>query len=170
MAQKYRLEALVRIREAEKKRQEIALARAIGALLKAREKLKTLEEEKKKIMRDQKESRLKMDRQMMGGSRVGEGCFHVNFLRKLKEDLELKEEEIVDQKTLIEEAVEKTAKTRKNYFEAIKQLRVMQKHKELWLKKLRQKISRQEEKEMDALGQTIHSLRRWRGEKSLFQI
>lgn len=170
MAQKYRLEALVRIREAEKKRQEIALARAIGALLKAREKLKTLEEEKKKIMRDQKESRRNMDRQMMGGSRVGEGCFHVNFLRKLKEDLELKEEEIVDQKTLIEEAVERAAKTRKNYFEAIKQLRVMQKHKELWLKKQREKISRQEEKEMDELGQTIHSLRRWRGEKSVFQI
>lgn len=170
MAQRYRLEALLKLRLKEKKNQEQILARALFALKEAREKLKKLEEKKTEMIAQQKESRKKMGQKMITGPKIGEGNWHVNFLRKIKEDLMAKEEEIEDQKIVIEEAIQKVAKVRKDYIEAIKKLRIMQKHKELWAKKIRREITRQEEKVMDELGQTIHGLRRWRGEKSVFQI
>jgi len=170
MAERYRLEALLKLKIRLRKQAEAALAQAIVALQEAKKKLETLKEEKKKIKREQKEARKKMDLEMSGGGYIGEGCFHVNFLRKLKEDEEAKQEEIELQEEVIEECKEKVAKARKNYIEAVKQLQIMEKHKGLWAKKVRREISRREEKEMDELGQTIHSLRRWRGEKSVFQL
>ena len=167
---KYRLEALIRIRTRDKKRAEIALAQAIGALQKAKKKMEELKEEKKKIAAEQKKAKKKMDHKMSGGALVGEGCFHVNFLRKLKEDEKTKEEEIEEQKGVIEEAIEKVAKARRNYIDAVKHLRIMEKHKELWAKKIAQELTRREEKEMDELGQTIHSLKKWRGEKGIFEV
>ncbi len=167
---KYRLEALLKMRTHEKKRAEIALAKAIAALQEAKKKLETLKEEKKEIVKEQKEAKKKMDHKMSGGGLIGEGCFHVNFLRKLKEDEVQKEEKIEEQKGVVEEATEKVAKCRRNYIDSVKQLRIMEKHKELWEKKLRQELNRLEEKEMDELGQTIHSLKKWRGEKSVFEL
>lgn len=170
MAKKYRLEALLNIKTRDKKRAEIALAKFIKALMDAKEKLKTLEKEKEEILESQHEAKTKMDLKMRGGGMIGEGCHHVNFLRKLTEDEEAKEEEIVDQKNEIEDCTEQVAKSRKIYINAAKQLQIMEKHKELWAKKLAKEISDREEKEMDELGQTIHRLREWRGEKSVFQI
>ena len=170
MANKYRLEALLKLKARERKRAEIALAQAIAFLQEAKKKLEKLKEEKKKIKLEQKEARMEMDKKMGGGGLIGEGCFHVNFLRKLKEDEEAKQEEIEDQKQVAEEALEKVAKARRDYIEAVKQFQIMEKHKELWSKKIRKEISRKEEKEMDELGQTIHTLRKWRGEKSVFQL
>lgn len=167
---KYRLEALLRIKLQERKKAEAALARALAELQKARKRLKELEEAKETIVARQKEARGRMAEAVRGGGLVGEGCFHVNFLRKLKEDLESKKEEIEDQKGVIEECREEVAKMRRRYVEAVKQLRVMEEHKALWVRKVRREITRQEEREMDELGQTIHRLKRWRGEKAVFEV
>lgn len=170
MAKGYRLEALLKLRQREKKRAEVLLAKRLFELKEAKEKLERLKEEKEKIKKKEKEKRLKMDTQMNRGGLIGEGCFHVNFLRKLKEDEEAKTKEMEEQKGVIQECQEKVVKARKEYFDAIKQLRVMEKHKGLWKKKIAVLLSKKEEKEMDELGQTIHSLRQWRGEKSEFTV
>lgn len=170
MAQKYRLEVLLRVKQREKKRSELLLARRLKELFEAKAKLKKLEEEKAKIITRAKQARQKMDQKMQGGGRIHEGCFHVNFLRKLKEDRQAKEEEIENQKQVIEACQENVVKARKDYFEAIKQLRVMEKHKGLWVKKVAKELSLQEEREMDELGQTVTALRKWRGERSEFQL
>lgn len=169
-APRYRLAALLRLRIREKKKSEVELGRAMIALQQAKKKLEELKEEKEKIRKEQKEARHKMDVEMSGGGMVGSGCVHVNFLRKLKEDEVAKDEEIEDQKEVIVEATEKVARCKRAYIDASKQLRVMEKHKDLWVKKVRHEISKREEKEMDELGQAIHSLKRWRGEKSVFEI
>ncbi|MBI4124359.1 MAG: hypothetical protein HY466_00315 [Deltaproteobacteria bacterium] len=170
MAPKYRLQALLRVRQQEKKKAELYLAKRLKELQEAKEKLKKLEEEKAKIVQKTKESRRKMDQKMQAGGRIHEGCFHVNFLRKLKEDKMAKEEEIEKQKGAMEACKENMLKARKEYFEAIKQLRMMEKHKGLWKKKVALELLHKEEKEMDELGQTIYSLRKWRGEKSEFML
>lgn len=167
---KYRLEALIKLRLREKKKAEILLAKRFAELKEAKEKLEKFEKELKEIRVKEREKRKKMDEAMTQGRLIQEGCFHVNFLRKLKEDEEAKKIEIEDQKEVIRECQEKVAKARKDTIHAIQQLRVMEKHKELWRKKLLQEISRKEEREMDELGQTIHSLRKWRGEKTEFQV
>ncbi|MDO8494802.1 MAG: hypothetical protein Q7S68_05645 [Deltaproteobacteria bacterium] len=170
MAAKYRLEALLRLRKREKKSAEIRLAKALNELKAAKKKLEELQEERKKIETEKKESRERMDREMVEGAMIANGNVHVNYLRKLKEDGEKKEEEIEEQKEVIVEKEEKFAKARRDYFDAIKALRMMEKHKALWAKKIAKELSKQEEKSMDELGQTISSLRKWRGEKSEFQI
>lgn len=159
----------MKLRQREKKKAEILLGKRMLELKEAKEKQDKLKEELKELKKREKEKRHKMDAQMNRGGLIGEGCFHVNFLRKLKEEEEAKEEAIEAQATVIQECQEKVAKARRDYLETIKQLRIMDKHKELWRKKLALALSKKEEKEMDELGQTIHSLRKWRGEKTEFQ-
>lgn len=167
---KYRLQALLTIKAQAKKRAEVALGRAIIALKEAREKLEKLKEEKKRIIERWKEARAEMKRRMAQGAMVGEGNVHVNFLRKLKEDEEQKQAEIEGQEDVVAECEERVALARRAYIDACKELQVMEKHKELWEKKVKDELTRKEEREMDELGGTIHQLRRWRGEKSVFEI
>lgn len=167
---KYRLQALLTIKSQARKRAEILLARAIIALKEAKEKLEKLKKEKEKIVERWKQARIEMKGKMSHGALVGEGNVHVNFLRKLKEDEEKKEEEIENQKQVVAECEEDVAKARRAYIDAAKELKVMEKHKELWEKKVRDELTRKEEKEMDELGGTIHQLKRWRGEKSVFEV
>jgi len=90
-------------------------------------------------------------------------------VRKLKEDEEKKQEEIEDQQLVVEDCEARVALARREYIDAAKQLQVMEKHKELWQKKIKDELSKKEAKEMDELGATIHQLRRWRGEKSIME-
>jgi flagellar export protein FliJ len=167
--QKYRLEALLRIKERAKKRAEVLLAKAIIELKRAKDRLEELKEEKKKIVEMWRECRKEMRSKMDMGAMVGEGNVHVNYLRKLKEDEEKKEEEIEDQKLVIKDCETAVAKARRDYIDAARELQVMEKHKELWKKKIAEELTKKEEREMDELGNTIHQLRRWRGEKSTFE-
>lgn len=153
-----------------KKRAETVLARAIIALKKAKDRLKELKEEKKKIIERWKRARLDMKDSLSRGVEIGEGNVHVNFLRSLKEDEEAKEEEICDQKQVVEECEGRVAKARMDYITACRELQIMEKHKQLWAKKVKDELTRQEEREMDELGGTIHQLRRWRGERAVFEI
>ncbi len=166
---KYRLQALLTIKQRAKQRAEVMLAKAIVALTRAREKLAKLQEEKEEIIEKWKASRAEMKRKMLSGAVVKEGNVHVNYLRKLKEDEEAKQVEIEDQEAVVLECEEGVVRARRDYVDAARELQVMEKHKELWEKKLRNEITRKEEREMDELGGTIHQLRRWRGEKSVFE-
>lgn len=166
----YRLEAMIKIRKQEKRRQEIALAKALSALQEAKKKLEKLKKEKEKLVQEQKEAHRKMSDKMRAGGLIGVGCFHTDFLRRLKEDEEAKREEIANQTQVHQEAKELVAKTRSRYIEAIKQLRTMEKHKALWMQKLQLENIRKEEKKTDELGQTMHQLRKWREEENLFQV
>lgn len=167
---RYRLQALLNIKQRVKDKAESALAAAIKRLVEAREKLKKLQKEKEEIIKKWEESRKKMVREFGEGSMIGEGNVHINYMRKLKEDEEEKQEEIEDQEDVIKEAEEGVKSARRDYIDACKELRMMEKHKKLWEKKEKTKITKREEKEMDELGNTIHQLRRMRGEKALNEI
>ncbi len=168
--QKYRLQALLTIKARMKRRAEIALARAIRDLNEARKKLEELKEEKEEIIERWHEARKEMKSQMDVGVMVGDGNVHVNFMRKLKEDEEAKDEEIEDQEIVVEECESQVAVARRDYIDASKELQVMEKHKELWEKKIKNEINRKEQRELDELGGTIHQLRKWRGEKTVTEV
>jgi flagellar export protein FliJ len=167
---RYRLQALLVIKQRLKTKAETALAVAIKKLMEAREKLKKLEKEKVEIIEAWKQARKDMKSKVAQGVLIGEGNVYVIYLRKLKDDEEKKNEEIEDQRQVVEEAEAGVKAARKEYIEACKELRIMEKHKELWAKKLRAEISRREEREMDELGNVIHQLRRMRGEKALGEV
>lgn len=166
---RYRLQALLTIKERAKKRAEEALARAIIALKRAKDKLEKLKEEKEEIVKKWKAARSEMKRKLLTGPLVKEGNVHVNFLRKLKEDEDAKEQEIDEQKQMVEECEAAVARARREYIDAAREHQMMEKHKKLWEKKVRDEITRKEEREMDELGGTIHQLKKWRGEKSVFE-
>lgn len=159
VSKKYRLEVLLKTREREKKRAEEALGRAIIALTKARKREEELVDEKKKIHAEWVECRSEMRAKMDLGGKVGEGNVFVRFLRKLKEDEEAKQEEIDRQREEVKRCEDKVATCRRAYIDAAKNLQVMEKHKDLWRRKLAEELSRKEEREFDELGNIIHQRR-----------
>lgn len=169
-AQRYRLQALLIIKEREKNRAAELLARAIMALHEAREKEKKLIKEKEEIVHKWFAARDEMRREMDRGAVVAEGNSHVNFLRKLKEDEEKKQQEIDEQHEIVIEAEEAVSAARRDYIDAAKEHQIMTKHKELWQKKIQAELTRKEEREFDELGNTIHQIRKWKGEKSEFTL
>ncbi len=168
--ERYRLQALLVIKEREKNRAAEVLARSIKALHEAREKEKKLVKERDEIIERWHEARNEMRRRMDCGAVIKQGNVHVNFMRKLKEDEEKKNKEIEEQREIIAECEDKVARARRDYIDAAKEHQVMIKHKDLWKKKLAAELTRKEELEFDELGNTIHHLRKWKGEKSNFTM
>lgn len=157
--QKYRLQVLLVIKDRAKRQAEIQLAKAIKALKEEEEKLKKLEEERDKIM-----ERIVLEKDKMSHS-VGSGQtvmqdpqFRLNFLRKLDEDLEDKKREIEEQKEVIQLAKTRVQRARQDYIIAAQELNMMEKHKELWEKKMQKQLSAAEDKQMNELGQVIHQM------------
>lgn len=157
---KYRLEPLLEIKKRAKKQAEIRLAKAIAKLEQEKKKLKKLEQEKQKIIERKKECRREFhDKVSAGAAKVQDGSIRVNYLRKLEEDQKEKEQEIEMQKQTIEACETEVKRAKRDYINAANDLRVMEKHKELWRKKVNKELSRLEEVEMDELGNAIHQLR-----------
>ena len=156
----YRLQPLLELKKRAKQRAEIELARAIALLEEGKKRLKRLEEEKQEVLRRQKECRLKLHEKVASGrARIRDGSFRVNFLRKLEEDEKVKQTQIEAQQKRIEECETAVKRARRDYINAVKELRIMEKHKELWRRKVELELSRREEREMDELGNIIHHLR-----------
>jgi flagellar export protein FliJ len=160
---KYRLEVMLKTRERDKRRAEEALAKAIAALTKARKKEEELVEEKKAIHQMWVLRRQEMRDKMDVGGRVGEGNVYVRYLRKLKEQEEAKQEEIERQREVVRQCDEKVTACRRAYIDAAKALQIMEKHKDLWRRKLAAELSRKEEREFDELGNVIHGRRQAQG-------
>jgi hypothetical protein len=161
LQKKYRLQALLNVKDRVKKRASMFLAKSIKTLNEEREKEEKLIEEKKKIIEEQIECQREMKQNMETGGRVRKGNVHLNFLRKLKDDEEEKEKEIEAQKEVVEEAAEQVSKARREYIDACKEFQVMEKHKELWEKKIKEEMSRREEREFDELSHAVHQIKQW---------
>lgn len=157
---RYRLEPMLTLKTRAKKSAEIRLAQAIARLEQEKKKLKKLEEEKKAIIERRKECRRELQTKMLAGqAHASDGSVRVNYLRKLEDDEKKKDIEIENQKQTIENCELMVKRARRDYIDAAKELRVIEKHKELWRKKLQKELSRIEEREMDELGNVIHQLR-----------
>ena len=125
----YRLQPLLELKKRAKQRAEIELARAIALLEEGKKRLKRLEEEKQEVLRRQKECRLKLHEKVASGrARIRDGSFRVNFLRKLEEDEKVKQTQIEAQQKRIEECETAVKRARRDYINAVKELRIMEKH------------------------------------------
>ncbi|MBI2346565.1 MAG: hypothetical protein HYV03_06760 [Deltaproteobacteria bacterium] len=164
MAERYRLEALRRVKQHVRERAERELAGALRALNAARLKEEELVREKIAIVERWLAVRAEMHAKMSDGGFVSDGRVYVNYLRKLKEEEEAKELEIEAQREVVAQCEVTGARARREYIEATKEWRTMEKHKELWRKKVEAELTRREEREYDELAGTMAQLKRWRGE------
>ena len=157
---RYRLQPLFDMKARAKKKAEILLARAIIKLEQEKKKLEKLKEEKEAIIKKKRQYRLELHEKIAAGhAHVKDGHIRVNYLRKLDDDEKKKDQEIEEQKQTIEQCELQVRRAKRDYIDAVKEMRVMEKHKDLWKKKLNLEITRQEEKEMDELGNIIHQLK-----------
>jgi len=162
--EKYRLQPLLDVKERHKRQTEIALSKAFSELKAEQQKLVKLEAEKQEIVEKRLQTRREMSEMVsMGESRVSDSHTRLAFLKKLAEDEEKKDEEIVEQKEAIKRAEEKLAQAKRDYIDACKEVKIMEKHKELWQKKVKQKLEYQEAKMMNELGNVIHQIRKMDG-------
>jgi len=160
---KYRLQVLLVIKERAKKKTEIELAKAIKKLEEEKEKLKELEKEKKKIEDRIAKERKEMRTKVAGGNaKIKDPQLHLNFIKKLQEDLEQVERKIEDQKEEIKRAEKQVRRCRANYILAAQELNMMEKHKELWHKKEMKALTIEDNKVMNELGNVIHQLNKMR--------
>lgn len=168
--ERYRLEALLTVRKRNKRNAEIELAKSITALREEEEKLQELEEEREEIIQRKEGSRRDMALKVASGeSRVSESHGHLNYIKKLIEDQEEKEEEIEEQKELIKQAEERVAQAKRDYIDACKEVKIMEKHKELWKKKIAKQLEKEDAKLMNELGNVLHTLRNMRAERGEWQ-
>ena len=155
----YRLQALLESKERAKSKAEIALAKAIARLEEAKEKEKKLKEEKAAIRKRRREARLKLEAELMGGPGVaGAGERHVAFMRGLEEDEIGKDKEIEKQQEVVAACEVACRRARRDYIDAVKELRIMEKHKKLWAKKLKSELERREDEELDEISQMLPRL------------
>lgn len=157
---KYRLEVLIVIKDKAKKAAEKELAHAIKRLDQERLALQKLEEKRKALIEKIQSEKMKMREKIAeGGRAVKDPQMHLNFLRKLDEDLEKLEIEITDQKQQVKRAENQLQRCRRDYVFAAQELNVMEKHKELSLKKIQQELNDIENKKMNELGTVVHQMR-----------
>ncbi len=160
---KYRLQVLLVIKERAKKAKEIELARAVQKLNEERKKLEVLEEEKRAIEKRVEEEKEEMRHKVASGNAVmRDPQGFLNFLRKLKEDIEAKEQAIEEQKDVIKQAEKYLQRCRSAYVLAAQELNMMEKHKELWLKKQAFELGAAENKMLNELGNVIHQMNKLR--------
>lgn len=156
---KYRLEVLLNVKARIKRRAELAVAKAIKQLEAEREKLKELQEEKKKIEKRIRSEKNEMRTKVAGGkARAKDPQVHLNFIRKLEEDLNDCLRRIEDQKEEVKRAEKEVQKRRADYILAAQDLNMMEKHKELWEKKARRELTLEEDKMLGELGNVIHQM------------
>ncbi|MDO8461912.1 MAG: hypothetical protein Q7S98_03515 [Deltaproteobacteria bacterium] len=158
---RYRLQPLLEIKARHKKRAEIALAKALGKLEQEKKKLERLKEEKKEIQSKRKEYRGKLHQRVASGvSVVKDSHSHINYLRRLEEEEKEKEKEIEMQKEVLVMAETAVKRARRDYVDAAKELQVMEKHKELWKKKVQKELDVKIEREMDDIGNLLYQHQR----------
>lgn len=159
--EKYRLQPLLDVRLRNKRKSEIELAKSVAALKEEQKRLEKLEQDKREILEKIEKTRQEMTKMLgMGESRVSETHGHLNFIKRLKEDEKKKDEEIEEQKEAIKRAEERVAQAKRDYIDACKEVKIMEKHKELWKKKLKQELEKSEAKMMNELGNVIHQLKK----------
>jgi flagellar export protein FliJ len=160
---KYRLQVLLILKERAKRACEIELAKALKQLELEKEKLKELEAEKDKIEKRIAKEYLLLNEKVSGGdAKMKDPQLRLNFIRKLKEDLEEIDEQILQQKETIKRAEKHVSRCRSNYMIAAQEMNMMEKHKELWEKQLQKQLSADENKVMNELGNVIHQLNKQR--------
>lgn len=158
---KYRLQPILIVKDAEKRKSEIELARALSALEEEKKKLKKLEEERVALRIRIKERRKAHSEKVSAGeTSIRDNEVFLNYLRKLKEDDEELERKINEQNERVRLAEERAKRARRAYIKACTELRMMEKHKELWEKKLQQALTAKENKELGELGNVLHGLNR----------
>lgn len=158
---KYRLQALLEIREQSKKEAEEAFASANQTL--AAEKQRLLDEQArlKEMTEDRYARREEYARKLATGEmKVTDQSNAYRYLERLKER-EAQQQLVIDgQQEQVREAEKAVRKRQEELVEAARDLEALVKHRDKWLAEVRKERMMKEEDALDEIGQTIFQQRR----------
>jgi len=158
---KYRLEALLIVKGRNKKNAEIELAQARKKLEEEKKELKALEGQKEEIVQLKRNARFKMSQHVSAGeSRVFDSSIHLNYLEKLQEDMVRKDLEITQQHEKIEKAKQRLERAKQDFILASRELQAMEKHKEMWIKKVMKELDVKEQKQLGELANATFQIKK----------
>ena len=105
-----------------KRETEIKLAKVIKELEAEKKKVANLEEKKKNIQARREKARTDMRNKMGSGqASIKDSQFHLGFITKLKEDEDVVEQEIKEQKEVVRQVEDKLKRARRDYRDAGRQ-------------------------------------------------
>ncbi|MFN7928229.1 MAG: flagellar FliJ family protein [Blastocatellia bacterium] len=153
---KYRLEPLVYLREKAKQEAERLTGERRNKLLIAEAELERRQHSVTQCRTEQNQKRDAMLHQASGGIEAGHLQNHRLHLADLK-DMEAQLNEAVEtQQQVVRRAEVELEKALAHLLEATKELRTVEKHREVWRERMRQESLRQEQKLNDEIGALLH--------------
>ena len=161
---KYRLQALLEIRERAEEEAKEEFARATRRLREEEAELKVQEDELERMIEDRKRRREEYARKLASGEmKVTDQSAAHRFIDRLK-DREAEQRGKIDaQREVVHEAEKALKRAQDELIAATQDLKALLKHKENWETKLKKERQLKEENNLDEIAQTMYQQRIRRG-------
>ncbi len=161
---KYRLQALLEIRERAEEEAKEEFARATQRLRQEEAELKAQEDELERMIEDRKRRREEYARKLASGEmKVTDQSAAYRFIDRLKEKEAEQRGKIDAQREVVHEAEKALKRAQDELVAATQDLKALLKHKENWETKLKKERQLKEENNLDEIAQTMYQQRLRRG-------
>lgn len=153
---KYRLQALLEIRERAKKEAEELFAQAMQYLAEEKERLRQEEELLEQMIADRHRRREDYAQKLATGEmKITDQSNAYRYIERLKEK-EVEQQTVIDaQQEQVREAEKEVRRAQEALVLATQDLKALEKHKEKWEEEVRKERQMREENIMDEIGQSI---------------
>ena len=161
---KYRLQALLEIRERAEEEAKEHFARAQQRLRQEEQTLKQFEDELEQMIEDRHRRRQEYANKLASGEmKITDQSAAYRFIDRLKEREAEQKGKIDGQREMVYEAEKALKRAQDELVAATQDLKALVKHKENWEKKLKKERQMKEEDNLDEIAQTIYQQRQRRG-------
>ena len=158
---KYRLQALLEIRERAEEEAKNAFADATRALKDEEDTLKALEDELESMIEDRKRRRKEYaDKLASGEMKVTDQTAAYRYIDRMKEMEQEQRGKIDGQRENVREAEKHLRLAQEALMQATQDLKALVKHKEKWAEELKKQRQMREEENLDEIAQVIFNQQR----------
>ncbi len=157
---KYRLQALLEIRERAEKEAKDAFAAAMNQLREEEQLLKDFEDELQRMIEDRHRRREEYAQKLASGEmKITDQSNAYRYIDRLKEKETEQQGKIDGQRENVREAEKALKRAQDLLIQASQDLKALEKHRENWLKKLKKERQLKEEDNMDEIAQVMYQQR-----------
>jgi flagellar export protein FliJ len=158
---KYRLQALLGIRERAESEAKQVFADAQAILREQEDLLKSYEQELENMIADRLRRREEYSQKLASGEmKISDQSSAYRYIDRLKEKETDQKYKIEGQKESVRQAEMEVKRAQDALIIASQELKALLKHKEKWAAEIKKKRDQREADEMDEIGQTIHNFRK----------
>ncbi len=158
---KYRLQALLGIRERAEEEAKRLFAETQAILREQEELLETLKQELEAMIADRLRRREEYSQKLASGEmKITDQSSAYRYIDRLKEKETDQKYKIEGQKETVRQAEMEVKRAKDALVHASQELKALLKHKEKWEMEIKKRRDQREADEMDEIGQTIHNFKK----------